>query len=75
MAGLEDGAVAVEVPVGGGLDVAGGEAGDDGDGEDVEVEEEVIDQGCEGRRRGHGVVAGDPAAALSFWSRERLGKQ
>ncbi len=41
---LDDGAVAIEVAVGGGLGLVGDEARDDGDGEDVEVKEQVVDK-------------------------------
>ena len=66
MPGLDHGAVAFEVLVCGGPDVTGDEAGDDCDGEDIEVEEEIVDQGDQGCRSGHRAVARNPAAAFSM---------
>jgi hypothetical protein len=60
--GLEDGAVAVEIVVGGGARLVCGDAGEDGDGENVEVEQEVARHDGSAGGRGHRVVARHPAA-------------
>ncbi len=53
--------VAVYVVVGGGLGLIGDEAGDDCDGEDVDVEEEVVNHHGPAGWRGHWIVSWDPA--------------
>ena len=53
--------IAVYVVVSGGLGLVGDEAGEDCDGKDVEVEEEVVDHHGPASWRSHRIVSWDPA--------------
>ncbi len=64
--------VAVDVVVGGGLGLVCDEAGDDCNGQDVEVEEEVVNQHGPASRCGHGIVAWDSAAECQCWTANKF---
>ena len=61
MVGLQHRAVAVEVVVGRRAGFIGGDASEDGDGEDVDIEEQVAYEDGGGCRGDHGIVSGHPA--------------